>query len=146
VIYNNAGSPAGAALGGGLSLNSGSLLFSDVIKLVISNKGETATPAANYVETTMQRACTVTAAFWELAPTATGSSSSQAMLYARRSGTKTSLLSANANLAASSILTDATSLLTGTLTLAVGDTLGVDLAAIGTGSSGHIFTIIVRYS
>jgi hypothetical protein len=68
------------------------------------------------------------------------------MLYARRSGTKTSLLSANASLAASAILTDATSSLTGTLTLAAGDTLGVDLASVGTGSSGHIFTAVVRYS
>jgi hypothetical protein len=131
---------------GGLSIQSASLVPSDVIKLVISNKGETATAATNYVETTVQRACTVTGAFWELAPTATGSSSSQAMLYARRSGTKTSLLSANASLASAAILTDATSLLTGTLTLAAGDTLGADLVQVGTGSSGHIFTIVVRYS
>ena len=131
---------------GGLSIQSGNLVPSDVIKLVVSNKGETATAATNYVETTVQRACTVTGAFWELAPTATGSSSSQAMLYARRSGTKTSLLSANASLASAAILTDATSLLTGTLTLAAGDTLGADLVQVGTGSSGHIFTIVVRYS
>jgi hypothetical protein len=131
---------------GGLSIQSGNLVPSDVIKLVVSNKGETATAATNYVETTVQRACTVTGAFWELAPTATGSSSSQAMLYARRSGTKTSLLSANASLASAAILTDATSLLTGTLTLAAGNTLGADLVQVGTGSSGHIFTIVVRYS
>jgi hypothetical protein len=131
---------------GGLSIQSGNLVPSDVIKLVVSNKGETATASTNYVETTVQRACTVTGAFWELAPTATGSSSSQAMLYARRSGTKTSLLSANASLAASAILADATNLLTGTLTLAAGDTLGVDLASVGTGSSGHILTVTVRYS
>jgi hypothetical protein len=133
-------------LGGGLSFSGTTLAFSDVIKLVVSNKGETATVATNYVETTVQRACTVIGAFWELAPSATGSSSSQAMLYARRSGTKTSLLSANASLASSAILTDATSLLTGSLTLAAGDTLGVDLVSVGTGSSGHIFTITVRYS
>jgi len=137
---------AAATPAGGLSIQSGNLVPSDVIKLVISNKGETATAATNYVETTVQRACTVTGAFWELAPSATGSSSSQAMLYARRSGTKTNLLSANASLAASAILTDATSLLTGTLTLAAGDTIGADLVSIGTGSSGHIFTITVRYS
>lgn len=131
---------------GGLSIESGNLVPSDVIKLVVSNKGETAIAATNYVETTVQRTCTVTGAFWELAPTATGSSASQAMLYARRSGTKTNLLSANASLASAAILTDATSLLTGTLTLTAGDTLGVDLASVGTGSSGHIFTIVVRYS
>ena len=146
LIYNNGGSAAGATPAGGLSIQSGNLVPSDVIKLVVSNKGETATVAANYVETTVQRACTVVGAFWEVAPTAPGSSSSQAMLYARRSGTKTNLLSANASLAASAILTDATSLLTGTLTLAAGDTLGVNLEQVGTGSSGHQFTAIVRYS
>ena len=137
---------ATATPAGGLSIQSGNLVPSDVIKLVVSNKGETATAATNYVETTVQRACTVIGAFWELAPSATGSSSSQAMLYARRSGTKTSLLSANASLAASAILADATSSLTGTLTLAAGDTLGVDLVQVGTGSSGHIFTVTIRYS
>ena len=137
---------ATATPAGGLSIQSGNLVPSDVIKLVVSNKGETATPATNYVETTVQRACTVTGAFWELAPSATGSSSSQAMPYARRSGTKTSLLSANASLASSAILTDASANLTGTLTLAAGDTVGVDLVSVGTGSSGHIFTITVRYS
>jgi hypothetical protein len=131
---------------GGLSIQSGNLVPSDVIKLVVSNKGETATVAVDYVETTVQRACTVTGAFWELAPSAPGSSSSQAMLYARRSGTKTNLLSANASLASSAILTDASANLTGTLTLAAGDTLGVNLVSVGTGSSGHIFTITVRYS
>jgi hypothetical protein len=68
------------------------------------------------------------------------------MLYARRSGVKTSLLSGNASIASSASFTDATGTLTGTLTLAAGDTLGVDLALVGTGSSGHIFTILVRYS
>ena len=137
---------ATATPAGGLSIQSGNLVPSDVIKLVVSNKGETATAAANYVETTVQRACTVVGAFWELAPSATGSSSSQAMAYARRSGTKTSLLSANASLAASAILTDASANLTGTLTLVTGDTVGVDLVSVGTGSSGHIFTLVIRYS
>jgi hypothetical protein len=68
------------------------------------------------------------------------------MLYARRSGTKTSLLSGNASIASGASFTDATGTLTGTLTLAAGDTLGVDLLTVGTGSSGHIFTILVRYS
>lgn len=140
------GAPEEITPAGGLSIQSGNLVPSDVIKLVVSNTGETATVRANYVETTVQRACTVTGAFWELAPTATGSSSSQAMPYARRSGTKTNLLSANASLAAGAILTDATSLLFGTLTLTAGDTVGVNLEQVGTGSSGHIFTITVRYS
>ena len=140
------GAPEEFALGGALSFFGATLAFSDVIKLVVSNKGETATAGTNYVETTVQRACTVTGAFWELAPSATGSSSSQAMPYARRSGTKASLLSANAALAASAIYTDASANLFGTLTLAAGDTVGVDLVSVGTGSSGHIFTLAIRYS
>jgi hypothetical protein len=131
---------------GGLSIQSGNLVPSDVMVLTVSNTGETVTVRANYVEKSVQRACTVTGVFWEVAPTAPGGSSSQAMVYARRSGTKTSLLSANASLAAGAILTDATNLLTGTLTLAAGDTLGVDLEQVGTGSSGHILTVTVRYS
>jgi hypothetical protein len=146
VIYNNGGSAAGAPLSGGLSLTSGALTFTDAIKLRVSNTGETATAATNVVETTVPRACTVVGATWELAPTATGSSSSAAMLYARRSGTKTSLLSANASIAASASFTDATGTLTGTLTLAAGDTVGVDLVSVGAGSSGHIFTVLIRYS
>jgi hypothetical protein len=140
---------ATATPAGGLSIQSGNLTREEDIKLNVSNKGETVTAATNHVETTasaVRRACTIVAVAWELAPSAPGSSSSQAMLYARRSGTKTSLLSANASLAASAILTDATSLLTGTLTLAAGDTLGVDLVSVGTGSSGHILTVTVRYS
>jgi hypothetical protein len=145
-IYNNGGSAAGAPLSGGLSITSGALAFTDVIKLRVSNTGETATVGNNHVETTVPRACTVVGATWELAPTSTGSTASTAMLYARRSGTKTSLLSANASLASSAIFTDATGTLTGSQSLAAGDTLGVDLVSVGTGSSGHIFTILVRYS
>jgi hypothetical protein len=137
---------ATATPGGGLSVSSGNLLLTDTIKLRISNTGETATAANNHTEVTVDRACTVVGAKWELAPTATGSSASNAMLYARRSGTKTSLLSANASIASGAVVTDATGTLTGTLTLAANDTVGVDLVSVGTGSSGHIFTILVRYS
>lgn len=133
-------------LSGGLSITSGALAFTDVIKFRVSNTGETATAANNCVETTVPRACTVVGATWELAPTATGSSASNAMLYARRSGTKTSLLSANASLGSGASFTNVTGTLTGTLTLAAGDTLGVDLVSVGTGSSGHIFTVLIRYS
>jgi hypothetical protein len=150
VIYNNGGVAAGATLSGGLSIQSGTFVPSDIIKLVVSNKGETAIPGANYVETTVLRACTVIAAYWECSPISTGSSTSQAMLYARRSGTRSNLLSADASLAAVSTVTgyftDVTSTLIPPLTLTTGDTLGVNLNAVGTGSSGHIFTVIVRYS
>jgi hypothetical protein len=148
IARNNLGltAMATATPGGGLSISSSTLLLTDTIKLRISNTGETATAANNHTEVTVDRACTVVGAKWELAPTATGSSASNAMLYARRSGTKTSLLSANASIASGAVVTDATGTLTGTLTLAANDTVGVDLVSVGTGSSGHIFTILVRYS
>jgi hypothetical protein len=135
-------------LGGSLSINAGSLQFTDTLKFVISNKGETATPATNYVETTVQRSCTVAGAFWELNPTAPSTSgSSQAMFYARRSGTRTNLLTANASLPATTgIYVDVSGTLAPPLTLVAGDTLGVDLVQIGTGSSGHIFTATIRYT
>jgi hypothetical protein len=146
VLVRGASTWGALGFAGGLSIQSGNVVPIDYIKFVITNKGETSSPETNRVETTVSRACIVIGATWELAPSAPGSSSSQAMLYARRSGTKTSLLSSNATLASSAILTDVTSTLTGTLTLAVGDTLGIDLIAVGTGSSGHIFTVTVRYT
>ena len=133
-------------LGGALSFVGAKLAFSDVMVLTVSNTGETVAVRANHVEKSVQRACTVTGVFWEVAPTATGSSSSQAMVYARRSGVKTNLLSANASLAAGAMLTDATSLLTGTLTLAAGESVGVNLEQVGAGSSGHQITVLLLYS
>ena len=133
---------------GALSIQGTSLLMTEGIALTVSNKGETATPSNNYIEKTVNRACTVVGATWELNPTAASSSgSSAAMLFARRSGTKTSLLTANASLPATTgIYTDVSSTLTGTLTLAAGDSTGVDLISVGTGASGLIFTVYVRYS
>jgi hypothetical protein len=118
------------------------------IALVVSNKGEVATVGNNYVEKAVDRACTVVGATWELNPTATSTSgSSAAMLFARRSGTKTNLLTANASLPVTTgIFTNVTSTLTGTLTLAAENTIGVDLVSVGTGASGLIFTVYVRYS
>jgi hypothetical protein len=69
------------------------------------------------------------------------------MLYARRSGTKTNLLTANASLPVTTgIYTDVTANLTGTLALAAGETLGADLIAVGTGATGLKLTVYVRYS
>jgi hypothetical protein len=136
------------ALGGGLLIQGGSLLLREGIALVCSETGETVTARLNHKEKAVDRACTVVAVTWELAPTAPSTSgSSQAMLYARRSGTKTSLLTANASLPVTTgIFTDVSGTLTGTLTLAAGDTLGVDLNQVGTGASGLILTAYVRYS
>ena len=113
-----------------------------------SGIGETVAARLNHVEKALDRACTVIGVTWELAPTSPSTSgSTQAMLYARRSGTKTSLLTANASLPVTTgIFTDASGTLTGTLTLAAGNTLGVDLNQVGTGASGLILTAYVRYS
>jgi hypothetical protein len=134
---------------GGLFIqNNSSLVMSEGIALTISNKGETATVGNNYIEKAVFRACTVIGVTWELNPTTVSTSgSSQAMAYARRSGVKTNLLSANASLPVTTgIFTDASATLTGTLTLAAGDSVGVDLVTVGTDATGLILTIYVRYS
>jgi hypothetical protein len=133
---------------GGLSLQSGNLLMTEGIALQCSENGETVTARLNHKEKAVNRACTVVGVTWELSPTSLSTSgSSQAMLYARRSGTKTSLLTGNASLPVTTgIFTDVSGTLTGTLTLAAGDTLGVDLNQVGTGASGLILTAYVRYS
>ena len=118
------------------------------IALVCSEIGETVAARLNHKEKAVDRACAVVRVTWELAPTSPSTSgSSQAMLYARRSGIKTPLLTANASLPVTTgIFTDVSGTLTGTLTLAAGDTLGVDLSQVGTGASGLILTAYVRYS
>ena len=143
-----AGAVEEGALGGGLSIQSGSLMMAEGIALVCSETGETVAPRLNHKEKAVDRACTVVGVTWELAPTSPSTSgSSQAMLYARRSGTRTSLLTTNASLPVTTgIFTDVSGTLTGTLTLAAGDTLGVDLNQVGTGASGLILTAYVRYS
>ena len=148
LIINNSGSAGGVTPAGGLSVQSGSLVYTDTVKLVISNKGETATPATNFIEVTINRNFTVIGAFWELAPSAVGSSSSLAMPYLRprSTGTKASLLSANASLASGASFVDVSANLTGTLTGVAGDTLGVDFIGGGAGASGLIFTFLLRYS
>jgi hypothetical protein len=135
-------------VGGGLSIQNGSLLMTEGIALVCSETGETVTARLNHKEKAVDRACTVVGVTWELAPTSPSTSgSTQAMLYARRGGTKTSLLTGNASLpVAAGIFTDVSGTLTGTLALAAGDTLGVDLNQVGTGASGLILTAYVRYS
>jgi hypothetical protein len=118
------------------------------ICLQCSEIGETVAARLNHKEKAVDRACTVVRVTWELAPTSPSSSgSTQAMLYARRSGTKTSLLTGNASLPVTTgIFTDVSGTLTGNLALAAGDTLGVDLNQVGTGASGLILTAYVRYS
>ena len=148
LIYNNAGVGSGATPTGGLSIQNGNLVYTEGIALVISNRGEVATAGLNYVEKAVDRACTVVGVTWELNPTATSTSgSSLVMLYTRRSGTKTSLLTTNASLPATTgIFTNVSGTLTGNLALTAGDTLGGDLIQVGTGASGLILTVYIRYS
>ena len=133
---------------GGLSLQSGNLVMTEGIALVCSETGETVAARLNHKEKAVNRACTVIGVTWESAPTSPSTSgSTQAMLYARRSGIKTSLLIGNASLAVSTgIFADVSNTLTGNLTLAAGDTLGVDLNQVGAGASGLTLTAYVRYS
>jgi hypothetical protein len=138
------------SLGSGLTLSAGTLSVSapEGIALTVSNRGEVATVGNNYVEKAVRYAGVVVGVTWELNPTtpSTGGSSA-AMLYARRSGTKTNLLTANASLPVTTgIFTDVSATLTGTLTLAAGDSVGLDLASVGTGATGLIMTVYVRYS
>ena len=149
LISQGSGQPAiWGALGGALSFTSGSLTMTEGIALTVSNRGEVATVGNNYVEKAVRFAGVVVGVTWELNPTtpSTGGSSA-AMLYARRSGTRTNLLTANASLPATTgIYTDVSANLTGNLTLADGDSVGLDLASVGTGATGLIMTVYVRYS
>jgi hypothetical protein len=140
------GTLAVAAAGGGLSIQSGTLVPIDHIALVCTNNDETGTTGSNRAEKRIHRAFTVIGCYWECATT--GSTSSQAMPYLRPSstGTKASLLTGNAVLAALAGYIDVSANLTGTLTGVAGDSVGVDLNAVGTGAKGHILTIVVRYS
>lgn len=140
------GTLAVAGAGGGLSIQSGTLVPIDHIPLVCTNNDETGTTGSNRAEKRIHRAFTVIGCYWECATT--GSTSSQAMPYLRPSstGTKASLLTGNAVLAALAGYIDVSANLTGTLTGVAGDSVGVDLNAVGTGAKGHILTIVVRYS
>ncbi len=133
---------------GGLSIQSGNLVMTEGIVLTISNNGETAVSRNNYEEKAVDRACTVVGVTLELNPTTVSTSgSSQVMLFARRSGTKTNLLSANASLPVTTgIFTNVSGTLTGNLTLAGGDSVGADLIQVGTGATGLKLTVYVRYS
>jgi hypothetical protein len=133
---------------GGLSIQSGNLVMTEGIVLTISNTGEAATLRNNYEEKAVDRACAVVGVTFELNPTTPSTSgSSQVMLFARRSGTKTSLLTTNASLPVTTgIFTNVTANLTGSLTLAAGESVGADLIAVGTGATGLKLTVYVRYS
>jgi len=111
----------------------------DGLVLVISNKGETATAATNYAEVPVpvpSGSFTLTAVRFGSHIDNTGSSSSTFNAYRRAAGgTKTSVLTGNATLAASASLVDVSGTITGG-TFAAGDRIGVDLVGVGTNAQG----------
>jgi hypothetical protein len=153
-----AGAVEEGTLGGGLVLVNGVLVPGEIVKLVVSNVGETGITTGNFKsETRIDRAFVVVAVWWNCHPTAMGSAAtSDARPYIRTGagttsvGTKTNLLTTTnnvASLAASVHTVDATSSINGgTYSGSAGDWLGVDLMSLGTGSSGHMLTYVLRYS
>jgi hypothetical protein len=115
------------------------LNIGDGMVLVISNKGETATAGTNYAEVPVpvpSGSFTLTAVRFGSHIDNTGSSSSTFNAYKRTAaGTKTSVLTGNATLAASASLVDVSGTITGG-TFAAGDRVGVDLLGVGTGAQG----------
>ena len=152
------GAPEEISTSGGLVLVGGVLVPGEIVKLVVSNVGETGITTGNFKsETRIDRAFVVVGVWWSCHPTAMGSAStSDARPYIRTgagttsAGTKTNLLTSASNiasLAASVHTVDATSSISGgTYSGSAGDWLGVDLMSLGTGSSGHQLTLILRYS
>ena len=149
---------ATATPAGGLSIQSGNLVPGEIIKLIISDLGETGIATGNSKsELRIDRAFVVLGVWWNCHHSAMASAgTSEARPYIRTGagttsvGTKTNLLTSAGNiasLAASVHTVDATSLISGgTYSGSAGDWLGVDIMSIGTGSSGHQLTYLLRYS
>jgi hypothetical protein len=143
---------------GGLVLVDGFLVPGEIVKLVVSDIGQTGITTGNFKsEARIDRAFVVVGITWNCHPTAMGSAAtSDARPYIRTGagttsvGTKTNLLTTTnnvASLAASVHTMDATSSISGgTYSGSAGDWLGVDLMSLGTGSSGHMLTYVLRYS
>ena len=157
-ITTGIGAVEEVAPAGGMVLIGGSLVPGEIVKLIVSNIGETGITTGNFKnETRIDRPFTLLGLWWNCHPTAMGSAStSDARPYIRTgagttsAGTKTNILTtANniASLAASVHTVDATSNINGgAISGSAGDWLGVDLMSVGTGSSGHFLTFILRYS
>lgn len=149
---------ATATPSGGLSIEGGNLVPGEIVKLIVSDVGQTGIATGNSKsETRLDRPFAVVGVWWNCHPTAMGSGgTSDARPYIRTSagttstGTKINLLTTSGNiasLAASVHTVNATSSISGgTYSGATGDWLGVDLQSLGAGSSGHQLTYILRYS
>jgi len=149
---------ATATPSGGLSIEGGNLVPGEIVKLIVSDVGQTGIATGNSKsETRLDRPFAVVGVWWNCHPTAMGSGgTSDARPYIRTSagttstGTKINLLTTSGNiasLAASVHTVNATSSISGgAYSGATGDWLGVDLQSLGAGSSGHQLTYILRYS
>ena len=149
---------ATATPSGGLSIQDGNLVPGEIIKLFVSDLGETGIATGNSKsEVRIDRAFEVLGVWWNCHPSAMASAgTSEARPYIRTgagttsAGTKANLLTSAGNiasLAASVHTVDATSLISGgTYSGSAGDWLGVDIMSIGAGSSGHQLTYLLRYS
>jgi hypothetical protein len=149
---------ATATPAGGLSIQNGNLVPGEIIKLIVSDLGQTGIATGNSKsELRIDRAFVVLGVWWNCHPSAMASAgTSEARPYIRTgagtasAGTKANLLTSAGNiasLAASVHTVDATSLISGgTYSGSAGDWLGVDIMSIGTGSSGHQLTYLLRYS
>jgi hypothetical protein len=149
---------ATATPAGGLSIQNGNLVPGEIVKLIVSDLGETGIATGNSKrEVRIDRAFVVLGVWWNCHPSAMASAgTSEARPYIRTgagtasAGTKANLLTSAGNiasLAASVHTVDATSLISGgTYSGSAGDWLGVDIMSIGTGSSGHQLTYLLRYS
>jgi hypothetical protein len=152
------GAPEEIGTSGGLVLVGGVLVPGEIVKLVVSDVGQTGISTGNFKsEVRLDRAFVVIGVWWNCHPTAMGSAStSDARPYIRTgagttsTGTKTNFLTSASNiasLAASVHTVDATSSIPGgAYSGSAGDWLGVDLMSLGTGSSGHMLTLVLRYS
>lgn len=149
---------ATATPSGGLSIEGGNLVPGEIVKLIVSDVGQTGITTGNFKsETRLDRPFAVVGVWWNCHPTTMGSGgTSDARPYIRTgagttsAGTKINLLTTSGNiasLAASVHTVNATSSISGgTYSGATGDWLGVDLQSLGAGSSGHQLTYILRYS
>jgi hypothetical protein len=142
---------------GGLILLNGKLVPGEIVKLRGSNIGDTSIPTGNQKdEIPIDRNFTIIGAWWTCAPTAMATTSaSDARPYIRTGAGTTSIGTKNfflttagnvASLAPSVHTVNATASISGgSVSGSARDWVGFDYMSHGTGSSGHVLTLILIY-
>jgi hypothetical protein len=142
---------------GGLILLNGKLVPGEIVKLRGSNIGDTSIPTGNQKdEIPIDRNFTIIGAWWTCAPTAMATASaSDARPYIRTGAGTTSIGTKNfflttagnvASLAPSVHTVNATASISGgSVSGSARDWVGFDYMSHGTGSSGHVLTLILIY-